>query len=167
MENGIPTIINRDKHNQEVAWTSGDYTLLVPYSVKEPFESKTAGFNPSIPLEREGYELYKEAIRLYMSTTVPYADLTHSEHMPQLPADLQIISANLNMKDFFYRAIVSGSSYTVDQAMRDARAAWERGGGLRIDEWYSNWYKNERHNAFLAEDIYQLIRQQNKIGKLQ
>ena len=166
MEDGMPVIIDRDKHNREVAWAV-DFTMLVPYSVKQPFGSKTAGFNPDVPLEKEGYELHKEALRIYLDTGVPYGELTHSEHLPQLPANLQILFANLNMRDFFTRAVVSGSGYTVEQAAKDAKAAWAKGGGNQIDAWYSNWYRNERQNAFLADDIYEIIRQQDILSRLQ
>jgi len=166
MEDGVPVIIDRDKYNREVAWASDGFTMLVPYSVKEPFLSKTAGFNLDVPLEREGYELHKQALRIYLDTGVPFVDPTHSEHLPQPPRELQIISANLNTREFFVRAVVSGSTYTVDQAVKDARAAWERGGGNQIDAWYSNWYRNERQNSFLAADIYEIIRQQGVLSRL-
>jgi putative aldouronate transport system substrate-binding protein len=162
---GKPVILDTEKHNREVSW-AGDFKMLIPFSVTQKYKSDTDNFDLSSPLEKEGYELYKAAIKLYLDTSVPYADLTSSEHMPQLPMELAALNANITLGDYFNKAIVSGSSYPVDQAIKDAQAAWEKGGGRQIEDWYRNWYRANKDTAFLARDIYEMVKQQDKYNKM-
>ena len=161
MVNGMPTRIQEKA--TEISYGTGDFLMLVPQTIKDPVTSRTMGFNLSVPLERELFDLRKSAYRNY-DYSLPLASITHTEHLPQLPAELEIINANLNMREFFDRAVVSGTRYTVEMALRDARAAWERGGGNRIDDWFLNWYRTNRNTAFLYPDIYEIMKSQNLIN---
>lgn len=165
MENGKAKIIDIEKHKNEVAYNS-DFRMMVGTASMLQYESDTDNFDLNDPMQKEGYELYKNALKIYLDPKVPYADLTISEHMPQMPGDLSTVNANITLDDFYSKAIVSGSSYTVDQAIKDAQAAWEKGGGKQIEDWIKNWYKNEKDNAFLAKDIYEIMQKENKLGKL-
>jgi len=91
-------------------------------------------------------------------------DILSDEGASGISAELEILNANLNMREFFDRAVVSGTRYTVEMALRDARAAWERGGGNRIDDWFLNWYRTNRNTAFLYPDIYEIMKSQNLIN---
>ncbi|MEK8132296.1 extracellular solute-binding protein [Paenibacillus filicis] len=79
------------------------------------------------------------------------------EYLPVLPQDLALIVKNTEqqIKDTWMKAVVSGSSYTADQAEKDAKNIWEKSGGLRVDEFYSKWYETNKANAFLLKDLYQ------------
>jgi putative aldouronate transport system substrate-binding protein len=162
---GKPVTIDADKRVREVSW-AGDFQMLIPYSVKEKFLSDTDNFNLNDPIQKEGYSLYKDALRIYLDTSVPYAELTHSSFMPILPTDLSVINTNINLNDILDKAVVSGSSYSVDEAIRDAQAAWEKGGGKQIEGFFRAWYKNERQNAFLINDIYEVIKQQDHLHRI-
>lgn len=165
MESGKPEIIDAEKHKNEVSYNV-DFRMLLGINAMADYASDTDDFNLNDPIEKEGYEMYKNALKIYLDTSVPYAELTHSEHMPQLPNDLSTINANINMTDFFDKAVVSGSSYTVDKAMNDAKAAWEKGGGKQIEDWMKNWYMADKDKAFLAKDIYDIIDSEKKLSKL-
>jgi putative aldouronate transport system substrate-binding protein len=165
MNGKLPEIIDQEKRAREVVWAA-DFQMLIPYEVKARFASPTDNFDLSKPLEKEGYDLYKASFKVYTDTSVPYPEITHSEHMPQLPAELSIIGANINTSDFYDKAVVSGAEYGVAQALRDAKAAWEKGGGKQIEDWYRNWWRTQRNNAFLAKDIYDIVKQQDKYNKL-
>ena len=165
MENGKPVIIDSEKHKNEVSYNEV-FRMLTGINVMADYASDTDDFNLNDPVEKEGYEMYKKALEIYLDTKIPYPDLTHSEHMPQLPNDLSIISANINLEDIFNKAVVSGSSYDVDQAVNDAKSAWEKGGGKQIEDWMMNWYKNDKDKAFLAKDIYNAVDNEKKLSKL-
>ena len=164
MVDGLPLRIRGDI---EVQTSYGlNFDMLSQLSVTNVWADKKMGFNLSVPLERELFDLRKSSY-LNFDYSIPMGNITHSEHMPQLPADLLVIRANLaptggtQHQDFFQRAIVGGTSYTVDMALRDARAAWERGGGQRVDDWYRDWYRNNKDTAFLYPSIYEVMKQQD------
>ena len=87
--------------------------------------------------------------------------------MPQLPKDQQTVNANINLNDIYDKAVVSGDSYTVEQAISDAQAAWEQAGGDQILEWYQNWYETEAQDAFSAEDMINMMIDQDYVGFLE
>jgi putative aldouronate transport system substrate-binding protein len=102
---------------------------------------------------------------------VPYAELTHSEHMPQLPKDLAAIVANTDKQlnsmvgagngTIWAKAIADGSKYTTEQAMKDAMDVWEKADGKKVDAWMANWYATDKDKAFLAKDMYEIAKQQD------
>ena len=166
MVNGIPIRI-QENYNQ-ISYT-GDLRVWVPTSVLRQYASRTMNFDVSIPVEREIFEMRKSKFRLF-DYSLPGGNITIQNFLPQLPQDLLVIRSNLlpsggaQHQEFFQRAVVGGTSYTVDMALRDARAAWERGGGNRIDDWYSNWYRQNRNTAVLYPDLYEIMRQQDMIN---
>jgi len=165
MENGKPVIIDTEKHKNEVSYNDV-FRMLTGTNVMADYASDTDDFNLNDPMEKEGYEMYKKALKMYLDTKVPYPDITTSEQMPQLPNDLSIIDVNINLEDMFKKAVVSGSSYTVDQAMNDIKSSWEKGGGKQIEDWMKNWYKTDKDKAFLAKDIYDAVDKEKKLSKL-
>ncbi|MGI5894313.1 MAG: extracellular solute-binding protein [Candidatus Merdivicinus sp.] len=162
---GKAVTIDQEKYTNEVAYNVDLMMLSNDFDIEE-LQASHAGFNVEDPFEKEGWELYKQAMNTYLNPDFEYTDFSHSEHMPQLPKDLQTIRANINLTDFYDKAIVSGSDYTVEQAINDAKAAWEKGGGDQILEWYQNWYETESQNAFSAEDMIQMMIDEDLIGKL-
>lgn len=165
MENGKPVITDAEKHKNEVAYNDV-FRLLTGANAMGDYSSDTDDFDLNDPIQKEGYEMYKNALKMYLDTKVPYPDITTSEQMPQLPNDLSVISANINLEDIFNKAVVSGSSYTVDQAMNDIKSAWEKGGGKQIEDWMKNWYKTDKDKAFLAKDLYDAVNNEKKLSKL-
>lgn len=163
---GKAVTIDQDKYTNEVAYNV-DLMMLTYDADWLDLQPDYAGFKVDDPFEREGYELYCQAMETYLDPNLEYADFAISEHMPQLPKDLQTINANINLNDYYDKAVVSGEEYTVEQAINDAKAAWEQGGGDQILEWYQNWYETESENAFSAEDAIAMMVEQDYVGELE
>lgn len=110
-------------------------------------------------LQWEMNELRFAASEAYLDENRPLPALTHSEHMPVLPADLQINQTNgfKAIHDALVKSIISGSAYSVEQAIADGQAAWKQANGQEIDQWYADWYKENKNNAFLTKDMYALV----------
>ncbi|MCI8622419.1 MAG: extracellular solute-binding protein [Provencibacterium sp.] len=162
---GKAVTINQDQYNNEVAYNI-DFQMLTYDADWLDLQPAFAGFKLDDPFEKEGWELYKQAMNTYLDPNGVYADFTISEHMPQLPKDVQDIRSNISLSDFYDKAVVSGNEYTVEQAISDAKAAWEKGGGDQVLQWYQNWLENESANAFSAKDAIALMVDQNYVGQL-
>ncbi|RAP73884.1 ABC transporter substrate-binding protein [Paenibacillus montanisoli] len=109
--------------------------------------------------QKDLFQLRTQAFEAYLSKDRPVAYLTHPEQMPALPVELQTVTTNAfkTILDIWQKAIISGSSYTTDQALTDAKAAWEQANGAQVDEWYSKWYAENKDKAFLTKDMYELM----------
>ena len=166
MVDGMPVITDTEKFTDEVSW-AGDYAMLKSSFVLQEYQSPTANFDLSNPIEAEAYELYKQALALYLDPSLKYPGLTHSEHMPQLPEDLAMINANIMLTEYFDRAVVGGENYSVETAIEDAKRAWTQGGGDQILDWWNDWYENDRDTAFLAEDMYEIVMAGNPLNYLE
>lgn len=162
---GLPKTLNNEKFTNEVGW-AGDYLMLASAPQLNKYQSDTENFDLSDPIQTEAYALRKQALSIYLDTTRKYPGLTHSEHMPQLPEELSMINANINLGEFFDRAVVSGSEYSVAAAMEDAKKTWTQGGGDQILTWWQNWYQNDRQNAFLAKDMFAIVEEGNPLKTL-
>ncbi len=165
MIDGMPVITNTEKFTNEVSW-AGDFAMLKGKDALAEYQSDTDGFDLSNEIEAEAYEIYKDSLKLYLDDSLSYAGLTHSEHMPQLPEELSLINANIDVNTFFDRAVVSGESYSVEAAIEDAKAAWEQGGGDQIMDWWQNWYANDKDNAFLADQMIEVVIAGNPLNYL-
>ncbi|MDO3412466.1 extracellular solute-binding protein [Saccharibacillus sp. CPCC 101409] len=160
-ENGSLRITDAEKYKQEVSW-AGDYALL--YS---RLEEGKAGytemlFDEDIPAQKEALRLFKEARDVYMTDLPVGEGVTHSEHMPQLPKDLQTKMTNVTtaINDTYTRSIIGGSKFTVDQAAAEAEQQWQQGGGPEIEAWYKDWWSQEKDNVLVWDDFYEIYRQQ-------
>ncbi|MCP1307957.1 hypothetical protein [Paenibacillus tyrfis] len=93
----------------------------------------------------------------YLTPERPIADITNPEHMPTLPQDLQMISTNTDkvINDLWIKVIVSGPSYTPEQAMAEAKSTWDQAGGKQVDDWYAKWYAENKDTALLKDKLYQ------------
>lgn len=162
---GIPTSKDASKYAEEFSW-NGDFMMLKNSDIFPEYVSDTDTFDLTNPLEAECYELRKKALALYLNPELKYPGLTHSEHMPQLPEDLAVIRASINLGEYYNRAVVSGADYTVEQAIADAKNAWESAGGQMIMDWYQDWYENDSENAFLAEAMIKMVCDNNPLNYL-
>lgn len=147
--NGCPKIIDNDKFTKEVSWNSLYYGWLFPSIELGSCQLFYTKINENDPLQSEFIALAKKQIADYLSPDRPIAGITHRNYMPILPDELQVIesTANKTINDILSKAIVSGSSYTVEQAMQDARNTWNQTGGAKVDEWYAEWYRTEHQNT--------------------
>ncbi|WP_066196031.1 type 2 periplasmic-binding domain-containing protein [Gracilibacillus timonensis] len=160
-KNGCPKIIDGE-HKEEVGYMTDAAMLSSSSFVTEDKCGYETMFNEDIPIEKEGLELYKMGEEVYFDLDRPYSEITHSEHMPQLPKELDITIGQTGdaINDLWVKAIVSGSDYSVEQALEDAKEVWANGKGPDAEEWWTNWYDENKDSAFLAKDIYDIVEQQ-------
>lgn len=159
--NGCPEPISAEKRKTEVAWNA-DMQMLSSPILDTKCGKLEMSFNLSEPIQKEGFEMYKKAMQIYTDPNKPYVEITHPEHMPQLPKDIEAISGPLvkPIDDMFVKGILGGKAYTAEQATKDAKEVWEKGNGKKIEEWFRQWYEKDSKNAFLAKDIYEMLKQQ-------
>jgi putative aldouronate transport system substrate-binding protein len=101
-------------------------------------------------------KLRLQAFGSYLSKDRAPAYLTHPEQMPAMPADLQTVTNNAfkTILDGWQKSVISGASYTTDQALKDGKSAWEKANGAQVDEWYAKWYADNKDKAFLTKDMF-------------
>lgn len=155
--NGCPKPIDSDKNAKELDWT-GDMRMLVSSGLFGECASVKNTMNPNDPIDQEFLSIIEQAEAAYLNPETPLAELTHGEHMPALPDDLQLIVTNTEsqMTAYSQQGLLGGSGYTVEKATEDAKAYWEKAGGAKVDEWYKEWYKNHGQDALLTKDLYEI-----------
>lgn len=158
---GCPEPVSMDKRKEEVSW-NGDFQMMSSTILDTKCGKLETGFNLSDPVQKEGFDMYKKAMEIYTVPSKPYVEITHPEHMPQLPEDIEAISAPMvkPIDDMFIKGILGGKGYTAEQATKDAKDTWDKGNGKMIEDWFKQWYEKDSNNAFLAKDIYEVMEQQ-------
>ncbi|GBF76705.1 hypothetical protein PA598K_05190 [Paenibacillus sp. 598K] len=158
IENGCPKLIETDEVKAQLSYKAD---LMMLFSTD--FDNTCSdwwNYNESnaTPLQLEYKEIRYDAVEAYVSEDRPNPAITSSEHMPLIPEDLQINQQNgfKAVEDILTRALIGGTGYTVDQAIVDAQAAWTKSNGEKIDQWYADWYRDNKETAFLMEDMYEL-----------
>lgn len=159
---GFPKAIDTEKNVKELDWAL-DYTML--YSMPEnPMLTFEASFNVEDPDEKAGLEMMRKADSFLLNPEAKYPALSHYEHMPVLPTELVVVNTNVDkeIKDIVVKGIIGGAKYTPEQAVADAKAAWEKGGGKKIEEFMNTWYKENKETAFLGDQVLEMVRAQLK-----
>ncbi|MEK5449771.1 extracellular solute-binding protein [Paenibacillus sp. FSL R7-0331] len=158
---GRPVIVDQEKYKNEVSWAS-DFGMVYSRLEEGKYGYAETQFDEAIPAQKEALRLFKEAVDTYMTDLPVGEGLTHSEHMPQLPKELQVKFSNVTaaVHDIYTRAIISGSKYSMEQAAQDAAKQWETGGGAEIVDWYKGWGDKEKDNVLIWSDFYEIFEQQ-------
>jgi putative aldouronate transport system substrate-binding protein len=156
--NGCPEAKDQDKYKKEISW-NGDFQMLTSTFILGKCTQPAYQLNPALPIEKEFIDIINKNNEINLNPNIPFPQVTHNEHMPTLPQDLQIINTNLNktLTGIYSKAIVSGSAYSADQAMTDAKSAWDGGQGKKLETFYADWYKNNKDKAFLTSDLYKYV----------
>ncbi|GGI44939.1 hypothetical protein GCM10008018_09600 [Paenibacillus marchantiophytorum] len=156
-ELGCPRAINPDLRKIEIGYNTDLYMSATTIDSKEICNIPVV--NKEIPNAEEWSKIKNETRDLYENPAVPLYTLTHLEHMPTLPADLLKINNDWTQqsKDLIAKTVVSGGSYTVDQAMNDLKSLKQKIGQNQTLDWYAKWYEQNKKNAFLTKDIYQFL----------
>ncbi|GIP16466.1 lipoprotein LipO [Paenibacillus montaniterrae] len=162
-ENGCPVTIDEETYKNEVSWNS-DYGMLYSRLEDGKCGYTEAFFDENVPSQKEGLRLFKEAREVYMEKIPVGEGITHSEHMPQLPKDLQTKMSNLStqINDLFTKSIIGGSKYTVEQAMTEVTELWDTQGGKDIEAWYLDWWSKEKENVLVWDDFYEIYEDQQR-----
>lgn len=159
--NGCLVISDQDKYKNEVSWAT-DYGMLYSRLEEGKCGYTESLFNEEVPSQKEGLRLFKQARDVYMTDLQVGEGLTHSEHMPQLPKELQVKFNNVTpaVSDTFTRSIISGSKFTVEQAAAEAQKQWDSGGGKEIEAWYKDWWSKSKEDVLVWSDFYEIYEQQ-------
>lgn len=151
---GCPAPIDAEKNKIEASYT-GDLSMLA----SQLLLGKCA-FKEQMPQETDTQKALRDlqlaADKAYVSKERQIPTLK-PEYLPVLPQELSVVVKNVEtqIKDLWLKAIASGKSYNADQALADAKNVWDSAGGLQVDAYYSDWYKNNLNDAFLLDDLYQ------------
>lgn len=155
MEDGKEVVLDQEKYEKEVSWL-GDFRMLGGQYLINEYDKYLEDLDLNHPFDKEVHDMMTKAFELYISEERPIPNVTLTQYMPGLPNDLQFIANNTSepIDDIFNKAIVSGNAYTVEQAMADAKDLWEKSGGGKLEEWYANWYQENKDTWVFAEDLY-------------
>ncbi|SFM17591.1 putative aldouronate transport system substrate-binding protein [Paenibacillus sp. 1_12] len=156
--NGCPAPIDLEKNKKELVYVP-DLAMQTSPDLVGACNQTESSFDPQVPDQNAYLTFIKQAREAYESPERPMPDLTLSEHMPNLPTDLAKINADLSLQitSIWAKSIVSGSTYTIDKALADAKAVWDKGGGKQLEDWYAKWYADNKDKAFLTQDIYKFL----------
>lgn len=130
----------------EVAYNADFY--MTSSGILDPY-ADILKFDESKPLEKRAKEIVIEADGYYLDSSCIFYQLMTK---PSLPDNLALIKANIGTQidDIYTKAILSGESYSVEQAMTDAKKIFSDAGGDQITEYLNEWYS--KNNGFLEPD---------------
>ncbi|TLS52755.1 extracellular solute-binding protein [Paenibacillus antri] len=155
LENGCPIPTDAEKNNKEIVGKV--FSTFVSSGILFGGECAAEDkLDLTVPANKMIYDIRKTAKSIYVNPDIHPAEFTHNEWRPQVPADINLIINNTKQQinDMLSKAVVSGSDYTADQAMKDAMALWESSGGKKVDEWYRNWYEANKDSWPFNKDLY-------------
>jgi putative aldouronate transport system substrate-binding protein len=160
MVDGCPAITDAAKLQKEVTYLANDMLMLGTGDMNINKCAMPLIKYSNDPRKQEYQTTYDSFMNTYMTFDRGYAELTISSLMPTLPNELAPIEANADkaMKDIWLKAIVGGSKYTIDQALKDAQNEWNKAGGKQVEDWYKNWYKNDKDKAILFKDVQDMAK---------
>ncbi|NQX61633.1 extracellular solute-binding protein [Paenibacillus qinlingensis] len=165
--NGCPQVIDADKSKNEVAYAL-DYSMFYSAGIDKCNYTLSGLSNPDVlPDQKINMEMYKVIQGIYFDPSREYPGITLGDHMPVYPADLQVINTTIlkEKDDLFVKAILSGTKYTPEQAIKDSQAAWDKADGKKLEEFMNKWYAENKNTAFLAKDAMAIIKQQMEFVK--
>ncbi|GLX66639.1 extracellular solute-binding protein [Paenibacillus glycanilyticus] len=153
---GCPKPIDPEKNKKELSW-NGDYQMMSQLGTMGKCVDYSNQLDPEKPLDKEYLSLVEQGRAAYLSADRP---LTSEVVLPTtLPEDLTVNKNTLKttLTNIYTKAIVSGSSYTVDQAMKEAQNAWEKGGGKAIDDFFKQAYVDNKDKVIYTKDYYNFL----------
>ncbi|MNQ83370.1 hypothetical protein D3C85_984480 [compost metagenome] len=154
---GIRQPIDRDKNTKEKDY-NGDYKMIMSKYFLNTGAIDGRASTSTNPIDQEWIKIAQEMDKLYLDPTHPHPGFTQSKLRPALEKDMQTTFDNgwNYMNDMVSKTIVSGNSYTVDQAVKDIQDAWDKSGGKKLEEWYKNWYKENKDKWIFMDELYKM-----------
>ncbi|RAU93299.1 extracellular solute-binding protein [Paenibacillus sp. YN15] len=152
--NGLPKPIDAAKNKKELTWNADFYMLAQTGLMGKSMEFSNQ-LDATKALDKEFINLIDKAREAYLSPERPKtADVFL---LPvSLPDDLLLVQTTVTntLNNIYTKAIVGGSSYTVEQAMKDAQDAWDKAGGKKIDDFLAKAYTDNKKDVILTKDLY-------------
>lgn len=158
--NGCPGVLDPYKEKYEVSYNA-DYQMFVT-DIQQKCGYMVNRWNPQVPEQRTALELFKKAQALYLDPGKQYPGLTVGEAMPVFPNRLNAIQTALlkEIADLYIKAMISGVTYSPEQAIKDAQAVWDQAGGKQLEDYMNEWYHENKDQAFLAKDLWEIVKRQ-------
>ncbi|MEK3838310.1 extracellular solute-binding protein [Paenibacillus sp. FSL R7-0128] len=154
---GRAEVIDPEKNKKELEYNR-DMGMLTPLIGKNyGLKNKV---NPT-PAEQDFIAIYEMAEKLYLNPDRPIVGITQKAFLPLLPQELTQINTNANktILDRAMQAIVNSDPASVDQFIAEAKGIWEKAGGPKVDEFYAAWYQDNKADAIMLKDIYEMGKQ--------
>lgn len=155
MVDGKEQTLDQEKYEKEVSWL-GDYRMLGAQHIINEFSKYLDDLDQSDPFDKEVHTMLQAAYDLYIDKERPLPEVT--KYMPGLPEDIQFIVSNVNepMADLWSRAIVGGKSITIEQTLEEAKTLWSRSDGEQVEQFYEQWYEENKDTWVFTEDLYDM-----------
>lgn len=140
---------------KEVSWTA-DYRMLSSPMPEGDCAKYISQLDMTNPLHKEFADIIKAADKAYLSAERPIFYDIDQNSLPPLPQDLLLSNTNGSkaIVDIWSRATVGGASHTIEKALEDAKSAWEKAGGAKVDEFYRKWYADNKANIVHTKEWY-------------
>ncbi|TVY01867.1 extracellular solute-binding protein [Paenibacillus cremeus] len=153
---GCPKPIDVEKNKKELNW-NGDFQMMSQTGTMGKCVDYSNQLDPNKPLDKEYLNLITQARAAYVTPDRP--NTTEAILPVSLPDEMTVIKNTLRttLTNTYTKAIVSGASYSVDQAMKDAQDAWEKGGGKGIDEFLKKAYTDNKNDVIYTKDYYKYL----------
>lgn len=142
-----------ERYTQEFEWTTDFRMSAQPMVYESDFFS-----NRKVPKSMNNYEekakFMEQSFKYYVESGAMNLELRR--YLPALPDDLvqASVDTDVPIDDIYLQSVLSGDSYSVEQAMSDAKTLWSISGGDELIKYYDAWYKQNKDTAFLPEDNY-------------
>jgi putative aldouronate transport system substrate-binding protein len=156
MVNGCPKPIDAAKNKKELDW-NGDFQMVSQLGTMGKCADYVNQLDPSKPNDKTYIDMINQGKAAYISVDRP---TTSEIVLPvTLTDDLTVIKNTLKntLTNIYTKAVVGGASYTVEQAMKDAQDAWEKGGGKKVDDFYTKAYTDNKKDVIYTKDYYKLL----------
>lgn len=131
------------------------FTWFLPsaYGVERSFWDPELTLNRDDPYAVNRYNLVQEAKALYIRPESPFNQ--QIANGPAFPTELQLVQTALEpIGDMWDRAVVSGDSYTPEDALAEAQALWDSAGGPQLEAFMDQWFKQSRDTLLLTSEWY-------------
>jgi len=141
--------------SKEVSWTA-DFRMMSSPMSEGDCARYISQLDKSKPLDKEFSEIIKAADNAYLNAERPIFYDIDQNSLPPLPQDLLLNNTNglKAIVDVWSKSIVGGAAYPIEKALADAKSAWEKAGGLKVDEFYQKWYADNKANVVHTKEWY-------------
>lgn len=145
----IDTQLNKKEHGYNVDFRMLNHDLLTGNIFNVTADDAIA---------KESSKLSKNANKLYLDNKMVNTVLP--EFLPILPQDLIVgyTESEKLVRDILTKCIVGGSEWPADKAMNEAKAAWKKAGGEKVDEYYAKWYQDNKKDVITTDELYKYPR---------
>jgi putative aldouronate transport system substrate-binding protein len=148
------SVVDNNKNKKEKNYNV-DYTILFSGVVLGKEFDPYYRMDVTDPIQKEIVVASNEMKTVAFKDKIKAPTTIDSSMMPALPEDLTVKfnDGNKAVWDILNKAIVT-PGYSADKAIEDAKAAWTKAGGDKVDEYYINYYDKNKANLLLTDDIY-------------